>query len=1779
MAQPPKPPPPRPHLPSAPRRSPSAPGGYAKAPPPRQKMQSQPALAPMPLPGAPLEDAREGYPSVGGHSMADDAPATSWDGAHQGYPAPPGPRRQLESNPAHTSSPAPGSQPGSQPGREAHPSQPGREGSGAGYRPLDPTLPEAELRHRCETELSTSPSPQRRARLHYELSRIAPDPEAALEALDAALDAQPEFLPALRLAREMRFSRGDVAAGLAHIDVELRLEPRPAARALLLRRKGRALEDLAQRPEEARTCYAEATRLDPDAVGPLRALEQVEHAAEAWRALDETRLRSANATRADARHRAALLVERARLLENRLGETDTAVELYGEALRLDPMASRAAQSLKRLLHQRARWRDLISVLEREASTTRDPKVRAQAYFRIGRIYGERLGDDARAADALSRAMNEAPTDRLIQTSLERLYHETSDHHRLAHVLAHAVENIARPHERVGLMHRIGQLFEKQLGDVEQAKPWYDAALQLSPAYAPALVALDRLLAAAQAWESVIVMHLGAAEATDDSARRATAHSRIAEVFEHHLSQPEEAMRHHRQALSLDPSIEGSFKALLRLYRVHGRHRERIELLERSVARTEQAEQRFACLMQIGAIYEDNLGEADEAIGAYRRILKERHDHLEALHAWQRAADRAGRHRELIEALEREAELTDDSRRRIGLLQRSGEVLASIDVRDEAVARFREVLALDELYAPALSELGKLFHYMGRPADQRDVLERELRIAKPGRPQVELLHKLGMLTQLELGDDDAAIAYFRRAIAVDPRYGPSLRAVALLLRKRRDFEQLVEVLQSEREGAETDDEAAACAYRLGEVYEIHLDRDPEALAAYVDAVEHAPSHRPALDGCFRVRARLEQWRDQAQALEADARRVEDFRLAIDALLRAGELYDARLGTPTEAIAAFEAVRSIDPNNLSALLALEPLYRAAGLREKLAEVYLTQSRVSADLGQRVAALEELARLHADDPIALLQTCSQILELHGTQPEALRLLEPLARTTGDRALMADVHGRLARVEVDPALIAIHYTTVGECHESVDPRSALGAFHAALEQDGENIAAIRGLARTAERTGDFRRLVDACQREAAWTHDGELAADALVRSAEVRLEQLGESDGAIDDAERALERWPDHEGAARQLSELLRERGAIDQLIVRMSRAAGAAVTLPRRSALWRVVARLYANDKQDLSAAFAALDRLMSEADIEGATYALLGDLRRRNRQLDEACEAYRNALEVETTSKELQARMHWALAQIESDKHKKKPNPEARHEALSHLQSMLILQPSHRDGWLLQLELHREAGDEDAARVDVQNLLPLTSSVDERAWLHRILGGIEDRTGRRKEACLALWEAVAIEGPAGDAAAHYKRLLDEDEPWHRYIAAVEEHLRRVGAGEVPARGELRDVYIALARIHHEVLLEHDQAIAALRRGLDALDGDPALRHELADRLRNMGRYEPSVDAYRILVDRDPADMAAWRGMARSFHESQRKLESGLAFAPLVLVGDASDLEQGMARQRRVAPGHANPGSLGPTALDQVAGLEPGKDPRLIKLLEATMEALPKLQPHSFDQFGLTARDRLPDDHPLARPLGPLCAALGLSDGVDVYLQPRARTMDVLTLARDRPALVVPQPLAERTEAERVFALARSLVPWAHGTAAIPLLGPQRAIVMMAAALGLAAPGWGRTRIPTEELEQVSKLLVKGLSRRQRKLVEQTLAPACLQGPAPDLDRFVPTVPRVATRVAALVTNDLPATANWLVQNGEAKGEPMRVLRGPGPVCEIARFWVSPLAMDLRRRAGIL
>ncbi len=1627
----------------------------------------------------------------------------------------------------------------------------------------------------CRRELEHEPDAARSARLYFEIARAQADPRDSLDAYVHALELNPDHLPSIRAARRLHLDRRDIKAATLLFDSEIRIVDQRRAKARLWFARGRALEDIGGNVEGARECYRRAVQLDPSCPTYLSAGAQTDHAAGDWPALARAREGMANAVRSDTRHRATILAERARLLETRIGDVESAAELYEQASHLEVQTSSTGHALKRLLYMQSRWRELVTVLEREAAATSDASVRIHALFAISRIQSERLGDRAAAVQALSRAMQVSTSDRLVLESMSRIYEQAGEYLSLAHTLAHAVEATDDPDERLLLMHRIGELYERQLKDDDNARRWYEAALRINPDHPPVIRALDKLYERARSWQPIIAMYLGAAEATTSNTRRAHAHARIAEIFEDHVKQAEEAMRHHAQALSLDPSLAGSFKSLTRLYAEHKRHAQLIELYERGIERATEEDLRVAFLMKVGLIYEDVLADPVQAMHAYQRILTRQPSHLAALHALQRVAERGGRHAELAEALESETALTRDQRRQTALLQRAGDVLAEkVGDVDAAILTFKRVLTLDAHYAPALASLGRIFHDKGRHEALRDIYERELELAATESSKVALLFKLGELCELKLGDNDRAIAYYRSAIQANSSHGPSLRALAFQLRRRGDFRGLVGVLQSELVGDLAPAIFAPRAYRLGEVFEMHLSDYRRAAAAYTRALEADAAFRPAIEALLRVRTQLQDWQGQATDLLGESRRLQDPALAIDALMRAGEIYSELLADRTRAISAYVAVRDIQKDNLPALHALEPLYRSAGAYAELAEVYSMLSSVLAEPTARIAVLEELARIYETQNVGdagdIRRTLSAILSINPTHLGSLESLEQLALTTKDTTLLADVDARFAQAVSDPALIAAHQTRLGIVLTGTNPTGALAAFRSALEHDANSITSIRGLGRAAHACGDARAMVDAFRREAAWTQTGELAAEALVQSAQLRREHLRDDSGAIEDAERALERWPDHEPAARMLSDLLREAEQPDRLITLLSRAAGAAVDGIRIASLWRVVTRLYADDKQDLGAALAALDRIPEAHAGTDLTLKLRGDIYVRNKRWNDAIEVYGQALKAKP-SRESRFLIHMELGRIHLNRTKD-------HKAATiHLKKAVKLDDSHREALLSLFDLQKQVEDWDDARLTAQSLLKIVRGPSEQSWAWLQLGRVELKAGRTRQGADALRNAVALEGPFGDAAQDYKKILGEDEGWDRYVGALQEHIQRVTSGELSS-SNLRDVYATVANIQHEVLIKTDDAVKTLRAALEATHGDSQIHLELAERLGQVSRRDEAVVEYRKLVIKEPSNVGAWRGMARAFHESGRKLESGVMLAPLVVLGAATEIEAGMSRQKRVLTGQAKPDSFNADALLEISAGESWAESRVSALLGSINEALSKLYPTDFERYGIGARDRLRSEHRVHA----LCTRIGQAFGIeefDVYVHTSHVTDVVVELAQP-PALMVPQFVTKLPEAEQVFVIARAFVSLAREVHAVVTLGRGEITRVVVAALRTVSPTFGSGRFPDDDLNQLQKRIYKALSRRSRKQLETT-ATQFLGKPPIDLDRWGQSLELTTARAAALLTNDLPSVVSVLRQTGAtpARVEGAALVTSSPMLTDLLRFWATPDALNLRRRAGII
>jgi tetratricopeptide (TPR) repeat protein len=1774
-----KPPPKRKSVPAPPmrgsRRAPPKPPGRSVPSPPRKPRPKPPlrSTAPPPQP-AQTEDLADKPPAsepppiaevaveeVTRESKPDDK-RTSAVPRPPSRPAPPVRPRDPTPEPAIAAPPMP---------RDMTPSPvPVIDTALAESPPPAPSLEHKPLTEVCRAELALSTKdPVRMARLHMELGDAADDTTEALKHYRLALEKAPDYVPAIRAARQLEIDKRNPKRVAQLFDAEIKIAPDPRARAGLLFAKGCAYIDLDDDLDAARACFAEAAVAAPDDITILKALQHGEQAAKDWNKLVSALELEANAAGADKRHRAVVLTARARLLERRLGKSDEAIEQLELALDLDPHSALAAPELKRLLFDAKRWRELIAALEREAKLTTSDEIRTQAWWNVARVHDDRLQTQPEAIVALENAVRIAPDDAGLLEELTRLYESQGDDGGAASALERLAQALERPNEKVAIFQRLAQLYDRRGGDAKRAVEWYEAALALDATFAPALHALDRLYAEVGNFNALAGIYVAEGQAPGASAKRAAALCRAAAIFDAELGRSDVATAHYARALALDPSHEGAFKSLVRLYTATSSYHELLELYDRAIDRAASEDIAVAYLFKMGSIHEDVLRDPKSAVEVYQRLLTRQAHNLGAIHALQRAAEQAGESRILVEAIDAEVELTKDRALEVRLRHRAAEVIADqLGELDAALPRLKSILKRAPADVATLRMLARVHRGLARWADLLIINEQQLGVTEDPVAKVALLVTMAGIAERELSDPVTAIKWYRKALDLDPRHSLAGAALARLLRSTGDYKGLAKVLAAELASHDDPRAFARIAVLLGEVHELHLGDAKAAVESYRRALDAVAGYRPAVDSLIRVHGHQGDFNELANVIALAAEDMSDRRLSLEAELMAATIRAERLDRGDEAAEAIQSIIERDAENLAAMRVLERLHVASGSARGLGEVLGRQADVLADGEARVAALVHRGRvlesLAEEEPVTELRVlCQSILTLDPINEWALGAMGRFAAATADSALTADVCNRLTKASRDDAVTAHHFAKLGAALSESNPGAALHAYKQALERAPDSLTAIRGMAAMAAKQGDAETMVVAYRLEGEWRRDPHATADLFVQSSSV-LTRLGDAAGATGDAEKALATDPDHEAAARQVRALLLKAGNVERLTEQFSLAAHAATDLARKISLWRQVGELHADRRSDLGAAITAVTRALEAKPNDKVTVLQLAALHQRDAQHDEAAELLARAVSLDDGDLEA----HLQLAGLYAE-HLGEPN-----KAHRHIERVLKDRPLDRVALRLKLTLELKAKERDKARATSEQLLEAAGDDAEmRAWALVEIGRSELSAGDDKKAAEAFHNAVSLVGLSGEASKAYGKLLGEKEPWDRFADALKVYLKR-GEGDPKDRAS---AYLELARVQHKLLDSAVDAFRTIETGIKRCGSLPELELRHAELLVATQQHADAVQAFQALTDRHPDHPEVWRGLVRVFQQLGQGAEASVAAGPLVVLGEASDAERGLAADRKLRPGAGRPGSFAAESIRSISAGADEDEEAVAALFHALADPLGKTFPIPFDMYGVRKSDRIKarTAHPVRQEVDALCAIFGVED-VDLYVHAGIGGAVTVELG-DPPALMVPTSVAELPEAPRIFLLARPLAAIAAGLHPVLKLGPADTALVLAGAVRRLVPSFEDGEHDMERLAVVQERITPGWFGRNKvdEVVQRYYAQPV------NAIQWAPSVSLTVTRAAAILCGDLEGAIAGLKLSGlaEADAEGSALVTSSPAVTDLLRHWMSDKALELRRLGGIV
>jgi tetratricopeptide (TPR) repeat protein len=1687
------------------------------------------------------------------------------------------------------------------------------------------------------------------SRAHMELAiaseTVLGDDARAIKHAGLALGAQPGSAAAHAFQRRKEHGRSALGSMLAHVDKEIAQSTTEAHKVELLAEKARTLDAIGGRATETRATWRQVLDHAPHHPAALAGLESTLYAQATatgatsdWEALASHLGRMADAYASETRLAAWLHVQRADVLERRVGRFDAALGALERALQLDAGLGPVRSRLTRHAAAHGDWSRLARLLEDEAAIEPSDARAARLELDAAVILDKRLGDPVHACELLEKAARRGPTaqsvDRRVLDELIRLHDMANRPADVARCRRARLRYVTDPAALAYELRWLGAAAERE-GDLDAAIADVQRALAVDATDATLADTLDRLLAAAKKHDQRIAAWLTEAARTEDPVRRARVFARAAAICEE-LGRADDALKHFRSAWIANPGDPDVLDALARLLApqrteiIDTRARALVEVYGQAAEVARDPGRKVAYLERVALLWEEILGDPTRAARAYTDVLAIDPDRRSAVFGLQRTASRGGDGRVLARALLDEARLADD-KERLSLRVRAARALAAHDPT-RALQLARDVVTSEPSHREALELETELEEAAGLWDLAARSLRRRIDLAPSVPEKMSMWLTLAEVQRSRLRAPGEAFASLEQALAIDPSHPVPAQEMARLLEDSDDARGLRTAIEQLASKAKTPEDRARHLAHVAEIDELYLGDDAGAMKAYQRALGETPDDELVVDRLARVMARcarkshgrelaelaalLGKRIDRAAAASSGAARAESFELAA-LLAETGH----ELG---RAATILESNLVEQPDHPPALRTLEWLRRQSGDMPALARVLARQGDDYQDVRARLGALWSLAaleewRLAGGDAAA---TYRRILDLDSTDPGALEATvrhelgearggDPRARKSAVAALRAllpfapDDDSRLAaQLAIAQLLEACAADTAERPAADSLSREALERYRDALRLDPQSVSAATGLVRLSGRMGDVEATLAASLSLADLAGESRARARYLVDAAEILLGPDGDirlgpvperRTRAASILERALEADPDSIAAAGRLATVMLELKQEERLVTAFRAALVRATSGDAIVMLGSEVARVARDDLKDLATAIDAMQTVHAAAPQHVPSLLTLAELCIAQRVWPEAVDALESVVAVSRDATPKLTAL-FALASI-YEKILSRPADIDRvlraalaidgknARALRALLRRVASGPPRDDA-----AAERQRQGEIAALLE--RLAEGEADPDQRSTFLVELSECRLRRGEQGPAERALIEAVASSPGSGRAftrlAALYRRPSGEDAVGYaRALTAV------IGLGEQAGHLDAR-WFAALGQLEVHALSRPGEGIPHLRQ---AVKLDPRLhetRFELASALAAGGANEeaarvlvemmaPTSHPVPILAIADP--VVALALLERALGAERRGDEAIVVSELLSLAGEVEETRLDWLRARRVSPTEGV--TLDRTAVAARVFSAPA-DHVLRDVSRAIAGIEGKVLRADLGELGLTPRDRIGprSGHPVRALLDRLVRQLGVGD-VELAVSTKADRTRVLVV--DDPWVVIPASLATLPEPRILAGLARAVARIALG---MPWLGELPMVHAQALLVG-AARHVALSYAPDLEPEaaklttQYTAAVARAVGRKNRKMLEELTARlASPQGapPSPFVD-FLGALLRAEVRTAFLVTGDCLS----LFQDLATSDAQMRkALETPGPealsfvlqhpiASDLARFALTPEASALRRRVG--
>ena len=313
--------------------------------------------------------------------------------------------------------------------------------------------------------------------------------------------------------------------------------------------------------------FNDVLSVEDDHADALAGLARLYEETEQWdRAVDMMRRLIRVST--DPRQKVDLNYRLGKIFDEQMKEQDPAQEYLVEALSQDPAHVPSMLSLLGIYKRRGDWLKAAQLMVRAEAATTNPLEKTRLLYEAGKIFQEKLGDEAQAIDLFARVLQLDPEHVEAGEPLSQLYFKREEWAPLVPIL----EMLARKADRKTnreltlLYHRLAKAADR-MGDNEKGLKYYKQSYDLDSTYLPTLVDRAALLYRLEHWDDAFRIYQTILVHHRDTQKD----DQIVDIFfrlgriKLKLGERTKAVNMFEKALEIQPGHRATLQALIDLY--------------------------------------------------------------------------------------------------------------------------------------------------------------------------------------------------------------------------------------------------------------------------------------------------------------------------------------------------------------------------------------------------------------------------------------------------------------------------------------------------------------------------------------------------------------------------------------------------------------------------------------------------------------------------------------------------------------------------------------------------------------------------------------------------------------------------------------------------------------------------------------------------------------------------------------------------------------------------------------------------------------------------------------------------------------------------------------------------------------------------------------------------------------------------------------------------------------------------------------------------------------